>query len=58
MSRAVMTIAIDDLAVDLLGVKEALAMALEPLGAARVLNVEVHGPEQLGLDERILRGKG
>lgn len=49
MSGALLTIAVDDLAVELLGVKEAAVMALEHLGGVRVLAVEVREDEQLGL---------
>lgn len=50
MSYTVMTVAIDDMTVDPLGVKEAALMALEPLGRAFVLRVEAHEPEQLGIE--------
>lgn len=42
-------IAIDDARVEPLGVKEALAMALEHLGGVRVLSAELQEPEQLGM---------
>lgn len=50
MSSVVMAIAVEDMAAGPLGVKEAAVMALEPLGNVRVLWVEDHEPEQLGLD--------
>lgn len=50
MSYAVMTVAVDDMMVDPMGVKEAAVMALEPLGRAFVLRVETYEPEQLGLE--------
>lgn len=50
MSYTVMTVAIDDMTVDPLGVKEAALMALEPLGRAFVLQMETHEPEQLGIE--------
>lgn len=53
MIRALLTIAVDGMSVDPLGVKEAVSMALEPLGGVRVLQVDVHEPEQLGL-ERVI----
>ena len=49
MSSVVMAIAVDDMAAGPLGVKEAAVMALEPLGGVRVLWIEDHEPEQLGL---------
>ncbi|MDE6588795.1 MAG: hypothetical protein K2K53_00320 [Oscillospiraceae bacterium] len=50
MSYTVITAAIDDMAVDPLGVKEAVAMALEPLGRAHVLQVEAREPEQMRIE--------
>ena len=50
MSRVVAAIAVDDMGVDSLGVKEALSMAVEPLGRVQVLWVEIQEPEQLGLE--------
>lgn len=50
MSRVVATIAVDDMGVDPLGVKEALVMAVEPLGGVQVLWVDIQEPEQLGLN--------
>lgn len=50
MSSAIVTIEIEDLGVDAQGVKEAAVMALERLGGARVLHVDVREPEQLGMD--------
>lgn len=47
MSRIVVTLAVEDAAVGPLGVKEAVAMALEPLGGVRVLAVECREPEQI-----------
>lgn len=47
MSRVVDTIAVEDMGVDPLGVKEALAMAVERLGGVRVLAVDVQEPEQI-----------
>lgn len=49
MSRVLATIAIEDAAVEPLGVKEALVMAVEHLGGVQVLSVEVQEPEQLGM---------
>lgn len=49
MSDLFAYIAIDDARVEPLGVKEALAMALEHLGGVRVLSVELQEPEQLGM---------
>lgn len=40
-------IAIDDAAVEPLGVKEAMVMALKHLGGVRVLSVELQEPEQM-----------
>ena len=48
MSRILLAIAIDDAATGPQGVKEAVAMALEPLGSVQVLRVKVQEPEQLG----------
>lgn len=53
MSYTVITVAIDDMTVDPLGVKEAAVMAPEPLGRAFVLQMETHEPEQLGKEGRI-----
>lgn len=50
MSRVVATIAVDDMGVDPLGVKEALVMAVEPLGGVQVLWMDIQEPEQLGLN--------
>lgn len=46
MSGALIHIAVDDLAVEPLGVKEAVVMALEHLGGVRVLEVQIQEPEQ------------
>lgn len=43
------TFAIEDAAVDPLGAKEALVMAVEHLGNVRVLRVDVQEPEQIAL---------
>lgn len=48
MSDLYAHIVIKDAAVEPLGVKEAMAMALEHLGGVRVLSVELREPEQLG----------
>lgn len=50
MSLTLMTFAVEDAAVDPLGAKEAVAMAVEHLGWVRVLAVEVREDEQLALD--------
>ena len=47
MSCVVATIAVEDMGADPLGVKEALAMAVERLGGVRVLAVEIQEPEQM-----------
>lgn len=47
MSYVIAAIAIDDFGAGPQGAKETLAMALEPLGAARVLRVEVVEEEQI-----------
>lgn len=49
MSRVLATIAIEDAAVEPLGVKEALVMAVEHLGGVQVLSVEIQEPEQIKL---------
>lgn len=49
MSYVVATIAVDAMGVEPLGVKEALVMAVETLGRAQVLHVDVQEPEQLGI---------
>lgn len=49
MSDALITIAIKDMTVEPLGVKEAAVMALEHLGGVQVLQVEVREPEQMKL---------
>ena len=49
MSSLLLTIAVEDAAVDAQGAKECAAMALEGLGRARVLRVEEQEPEQLGI---------
>ncbi len=46
MSGALLHIAVDDLAVEPLGVKEAVVMALEHLGGVRVLEIQLQEPEQ------------
>ena len=46
MSDLFARIAIEDARVEPLGVKEAIAMALEPLGGVRVLEVQLQEPEQ------------
>ena len=46
MSGALIHIAVDDLAVEPLGVKEAVVMALEHLGGVRVLEIQLQEPEQ------------
>ena len=48
MSRILLAVAIDDFAAGPQGVKEAVAMALEPLGSVQVLRIKVQEPEQLG----------
>ena len=48
MSRLLMSIAVEDAALDALGAKEAVAMALERLGRVTVMRVTVQEPEQLG----------
>lgn len=45
-----MTFAIDDPAIEPLGAKEAVTMAVEHLGFVRVLHVDTREPEQLTLD--------
>lgn len=49
MSDLFARIAIEDARVEPLGVKEAIAMALEHLGGVRVLEVQLQEPEQLGM---------
>lgn len=49
MSDLYAHIVIKDAGVEPLGVKEALTMALEHLGGVRVLEVQLQGPEQLGM---------
>lgn len=50
MSRAILTIAVDDCNVEPLGVKEAVAMRLEPIGGrVRVLRVDYQGEEQISM---------
>lgn len=51
MSCVLATVAIDDLAVEPLGVKEAVVMAVEYLGFVRVLRVEVREDEQMRMKE-------
>ena len=46
MSGALIHIAVDDLAVEPLGVKEAVVMALEHLGGVRVLEIQLQEPKQ------------
>ena len=58
MSRIVVTLEIDDAAVGPQGAKEAVAMALEPLGAVRVLTVEARGPEQIHMAPNWGAGRG
>ena len=50
MSYMRVMLGVEDADVGPQGAKEAVAMAVEPLGAVRVLWVEVNEPEQLGLD--------
>ena len=50
MSRALITLAVEDAAEDPMGAKETVAMALEHLGGVRVLRVEVQTPEQQRID--------
>lgn len=50
MSRLILTIAVEDAAVGPQGAKEAVSMALEPLGGVQVLSVNVQEPEQLALN--------
>lgn len=47
MSRLLLAVAIEDAAVGPLGAKEAVAMALEPLGGVQVLRVKAEEDEQL-----------
>ena len=57
MSRIVVTLAVEDAAVGPLGTKEAVAMALEPLGGVRVLAVELHELEQIRMVPNSGNGK-
>ena len=50
MSLVVATVRIEDFGAGTLGVKEALAMRLEPLGGVRVLTVEVREEEQVSME--------
>ncbi len=50
MSFVVATVRIEDFGEGTLGVKEALAMRLEPLGGVRVLRVEVREEEQVSME--------
>lgn len=52
MNRFLLSIAVEDAAVDALGAKECAVMALEAAGmaGARVLRVEVQEPEQLAME--------
>jgi hypothetical protein len=55
MSFVVATVRIEDFGAGTLGVKEALAMRLEPLGGVRVVDVQTMGGEQMqipGTDRR------
>lgn len=49
MSDLFARIAIEDAAVEPLGVKEAMAMALEHLGGVRVLEIQLREPEQTSM---------
>ena len=56
MSRLVLTIAVDNATPgQAIGIKEAVAMRLEPLGGVRVLRVEVQGEKQMSLDGKEYR---
>lgn len=50
MTRVLMYVAVDGVTTDLLGVKEAASMLLEPLGVVHVLQVDVQEPEQMRMD--------
>lgn len=50
MSCVYLRVAIEDARVGPQGVKEAVAMCLEPLGGVRVLEVKVREPEQIELE--------
>lgn len=50
MTRVLMYVAVDGVTADLLGIKEAASMLLEPLGVVHVLQVDVQGPEQMRMD--------
>ena len=50
MSFVIATVRIEDFGAGTLGVKEALAMRLEPLGGVRVLRVEVREEEQVSME--------
>ena len=50
MSFVVATVRIEDFGEGTLGVKEALAMRLEPLGGVRVRRVEVREEEQVSME--------
>lgn len=50
MSRLLLVVAIDDAAVGPQGAKEAVAMALEPLGGVQVLRVKMYEPEQMRME--------
>lgn len=49
MSFVIATVRIEDFGAGTLGVKETLAMRLEPLGGVRVLRVEVREEEQVSM---------
>ena len=49
MNCILVTVAIEDAALDPMGAKEAVAMALEPLGGVQVLQVDIQEPEQMSL---------
>ena len=51
VSRIIVTLAVDDVVgADPLGIKETVAMALEPLGQVRVLRVETAMDQQMRMD--------
>lgn len=57
MRSAVMTVVVDNVAGDVLGVKEAAVMALEGLGWVRVTQVKMVEDEQLRMDNAMEQDK-
>ncbi len=57
MRSAVITVVVDNVPGDVLGVKEAAAMALEGLGRVRVTQVQMVEDEQLRVDNAVEQGE-